>query len=94
MIFTILVGVLLLLSVVVNIFTIKFLRFQLKKVELYEGWIGEYEQWLVDVRTAIGDTYLKMKALDAKEIFFKDDEVGVSFSSLLELLKRLNDRIQ
>jgi hypothetical protein len=49
---------------------------------------------LVDVRTAIGDTYLKMKALDAKEIFFKDDEVGVSFSSLLELLKRLNDRIQ
>lgn len=63
-------------------------------MELYEGWIGEYEQWLVDVRTAIGDTYLKMKALDAKEIFFKDDEVGVSFSSLLELLKRLNDRIQ
>lgn len=67
---------------------------QLKKVKNYEQLVIDSDEWIESVRNAIRATYIQMKKLDDKGIFFKDDEVGVVFSELLNLLKRLNDRIE
>lgn len=67
---------------------------QLKKVKNYEQLVLDSDEWIESVRNAIRATYIQMKKLDDKGIFFKDDEVGVVFSELLNLLKRLNDRIE
>lgn len=92
MLSTILLSVLLVISIVINILLYKALRVQLKKIDLYEKWVIEYETWVIDVRNAISSTYDKMKRVDEKNLFFKDDDVGFVFSELLYLLKQLNDR--
>lgn len=84
----------LLLSILINIFLYKALSAQLKKIKTYEQLVVESDEWIESVRNAVRTTYVQMKKLDEKDIFFKDDEVGVVFSELLNLLKRLNDRIQ
>ena len=88
------VTVFLIVSIIINILLYRALRIQLKKLKLYETWILEYENWTSDVRNAVRSTYVRMKDMDQKDIFFKDDEVGVVFSELLNLLKHLNDRIK
>lgn len=85
---------LLILSILVNIFLYRALYAQLKKVKNYEELVLESDEWVESVRNAIRATYIQMKKLDDKGIFFKDDEVGVVFTELLNLLKRLNDRIE
>jgi len=94
MLSTILLSVLLVISIVINILLYAALRVQLKKIGLYEKWVIEYETWVNDVRSSISSTYDKMKRVDEKNIFFKDDDVGFVFSELLKLLKQLNDRIK
>ncbi len=86
--------VFLIVSLVINILLYRAVRNQLKKVQLYENWIVEYERWVQDVRDAVGSTYFKMREIDGKGWFFNDEDVGFVFSSLLDLLKNLNDRIQ
>lgn len=84
----------LVLSILINIFLYRVLSAQLKKVKNYEQLVLDSDEWIESVRNAIRATYIQMKKLDDKGIFFKDDEVGVVFSELLNLLKRLNDRIE
>lgn len=72
----------------------KALSIQLKNIKAYEQLVIEYDEWINSVRNVVKSTYVRMKKLDEKDIFFKDDEVGVVFSELLNLLKRLNDKIQ
>jgi hypothetical protein len=94
MLLSILLAVILIVSIVVNVLLFKALRGQLKRVDLYEKWIGEYDQWVADVRKLVGVTYLRMKAIDDKGLFFKDDDVGFVFTELLNLLKQLKDRVE
>ena len=94
MLSTILLNVLLVISIVINILLYTALKVQLKKIDLYEKWVVEYETWVNDVRNSISSTYDKMKRVDEKNLFFKDDDVGFVFSELLKLLKQLNDRIK
>jgi hypothetical protein len=81
-------------SIIINILLYKALSNQLKRISLYEEWIKEYDNWIGDVRNMISSTYIKMKGVDEKGLFFKDDDVGFVFSELLDLLKQLNDKIQ
>jgi hypothetical protein len=89
---TILIMCLILLVLTIGVLAF-LLYIQLKKIRTYEQWIVEYENWVFSVREQIRFTYIKMKSLDEKNIFFKDDDVGFVFSELLNLLKRLNDKI-
>lgn len=75
-------------------FLCKIISVQLKKIKIYEQMMIESDEWIESVRNAVKTTYVNMKKLDDRNIFFKDDEVGVVFSELLNLLKKLNDRIQ
>lgn len=84
----------LVLSILINIFLYRVLSAQLKKIKNYEQLVLESDEWIESVRNVIRSTYIQMKKLDDKSIFFKDDDVGVVFSELLNLLKRLNDRIE
>jgi len=84
----------LLLSMIVIGFLCKIISVQLKKIKIYEQMMIESDEWIESVRNAVKTTYVNMKKLDDRNIFFKDDEVGVVFSELLNLLKKLNDRIQ
>lgn len=90
----ILISVGLIISIILNILAYKALTIQLKKIKLYESWTLEYETWTSDVRDLVKSTYIKLKNVDEKGLFYKDDDVGFIFSDLLDLLKKLNDRIQ
>jgi len=85
---------LLIFSIVINVFIYKSLKIQLKNVENYKKALQDSDEWASYVRNYVRITYMKMKELDNREIFSKDDEVGVSFTDLLDLLKKLNDRVQ
>ena len=57
-----------------------------------------YEKMYQDIVLKIKDrillTYVSMKQLDDKEIFSKDDEVGVAFKEMLSILQELNEITQ
>jgi hypothetical protein len=94
MLLAILLIVILIVSVTINVLLYKALKNQLNKINLYEVWIGEYDSWCDDVRNMVRSTYLKMKTVDEKGLFFKDDDVGFVFTEMLFLLKKLNDKIE
>jgi len=83
---TVILCFLIILLIVTVVFLIKILKIQIKKNNVYESWI-------IDYRDELESTYQKMKEIDQREIFQKDDEVGVVFSELLELINDVNQRI-
>jgi septal ring-binding cell division protein DamX len=46
-----------------------------------------------DIRNRIGNTLQKMKDIDNRQVFEKDDEVGASFSELTKMIDNLNNEI-
>jgi hypothetical protein len=53
-----------------------------------------YEQWIADWRLQVFKTWHHMRILDDRQMFEKDDEVGVVFQDMMELIKSLNDRTE
>lgn len=58
----------------------------LKKVELYESLFE-------DIKIKVNDAYIGMKDIDTLGAFEADDEVGVIFTNLKELVDELNNYI-
>lgn len=50
--------------------------------------------WITDFKVDVNDTYDEIKNLDNQNIFEKDDEVGVVFQELLEIISKLKERTQ
>lgn len=73
------------ISLVLNIFLITSLNINLKKIEIYESWILNYQE-------IVKETYLLLKEVDDKEIFEKDDEVGAVFSNIREIIQDLKEK--
>lgn len=93
MIIEIIEGVLLLASLYAN-------RNLLKKNEALEDNADELVDHalllgnhIVDVREAVKYTLEQMRAIDNRQIFEKDDEVGTTFAALLSTLEDLNTLI-
>lgn len=82
------------ISLIINVLLYKALSAKLKQIHQYKTLMDESLDWIDSVRSDIVSTYLKMKNVDDKGLFFKDDDVGFVFHELLELIKKLNDRIQ
>jgi hypothetical protein len=55
--------------------------------------IDIYEQWVVDFYKDVTDVYNQMKDIDDKQVFERDDEVGVVFSDLFSLIQKLDRKI-
>ena len=54
--------------------------------------IAIYEDWLAFFGREITTVYIKMIAIDRKEIFSKDDDVGFAFKSILTLIEEFEKR--
>ena len=53
-----------------------------------------FKSWLIDFKTLVKNTYNKLKVIDDRGIFVKDDDVGVLFTDLLNIIELTNKRIQ
>jgi|TARA_B110001452_G_scaffold61155_1_gene47850 competence protein ComGC len=79
-------NIVMVISVVINIVLLIGVRNLLKQNE-------QFEDNLIQVRGRIANTLKKMRDLDNREVFEKDDEVGVTFSELKKLIEDLNNEI-
>ena len=78
---------LLLISTILNIFLVISLKKAFNQIDLLEN-------WLVDFKYLVKNTYNKLKSIDDRGIFVKDDDVGVLFTDLLNIVELTNKRIQ
>ena len=51
------------------------------------------ESWLVDFKGLVNNVYKKLKDVDNRGIFEKDDDVGFMFSDIVNIIKITNERI-
>jgi hypothetical protein len=78
---------LLTVSIVVNILLWRAGERQLAINEIYEEWISDW-------RRQVLKTWTHIKLLDDKQLFEKDDEVGIVFRDMVELIKSLSDKTE
>lgn len=68
-----------------------FLIISLKKC-FYQ--IDTLESWLLDFKGLVKNTYKKLKYIDDRGMFEKDDDVGVLFKDIKDIIELTNNRIQ
>lgn len=61
-----------------------FINVQLKK-------IAKYEKWVIRVINKVDNVYSTMQSLDRREMFSKDDDVGILFEKMKETIYSLED---
>ena len=83
----ILLLVLLTASIVANVLLWKAGERQLIINEVYSNWISEW-------RAEVFKIWAHMKLLDEKQMFEKDEDVGIVFQDMIALIKSLNDRTE
>ena len=76
----------LLISLVTNIFLFISLRRAFFTIDILES-------WLVDFKGLVNNVYKKLKDVDNRGIFEKDDDVGFMFSDIVNIIKITNERI-
>ena len=76
----------LLISLVTNIFLFVSLRRAFFTIDILEA-------WLVDFKGLVNNVYKKLKDVDNRGIFEKDDDVGFMFSDIVNIIKITNERI-
>ncbi len=59
----------------------------LKKIEVYEEWVSEF-------RAEADGLYDKLKIVDDKNLFEKDDDVGFVFSEVVRIAKEFKEKVQ
>lgn len=84
---SIFVLVLLLISLLINIFLFISLKKSFVQIDILE-------EWLIDFKQLVNNTYKKLKNIDERGMFEKDDEVGVIFKNILDIIELTNRRIQ
>ena len=83
----ILLSVLLTASVVAKVLLWRAGERQLVINEIYANWISDWREQVFKV-------WAHMKLLDDKQMFEKDDDVGVVFQDMKILIQSLNDRTE
>ena len=58
-----------------------------KKVEVYEDWLDMF-------RSEIDQVYSKIKAVDDRNLFEKDDDVGFVFTEIVRITKEFDEKIK
>ena len=79
--------VLLLISLIVNIFLLISLKRAFSQIDILE-------EWLIEFKLLINNTYKKLKNIDERGMFEKDDDVGIVFKNIIEIIDLTNKRIQ
>jgi hypothetical protein len=79
--------ILLLISLVINIFLLVSLKRAFNQIDILE-------EWLIEFKLLIDNTYKKLKNIDERGMFEKDDDVGIIFKNIIEIINLTNKRIQ
>jgi len=79
--------IVLLASLILNIFLLVALKKSFSQIDTLES-------WLVEFKSLVKNTYNKLKVVDERGISVKDDDVGVLFTDLLNIIELTNKRIQ
>jgi len=79
--------IVLLASLIVNIFLLVALKKSFEQID-------QLESWLLEFKLLVKNTYNKLKFVDDRGIFVKDDDVGFLFTDLLNIIELTNKRIQ
>lgn len=58
-----------------------------EKIDTLSNWISEFKQ-------TTENTLQKLKEIDDRQIFQKDDDVGFVFSEIVKLIEKLNKRTE
>ena len=77
----------LLTSLILNIFLLVALKKSFVQIDTLETWLLEF-------KLLVKNTYNKLKFVDERGIFVKDDDVGFLFTDLLNIIELTNKRIQ
>ena len=83
-------NIIILISLLLNLILLIGVRNLLKQTEQLEDRLISS---INEVRGRIENTLKKMKDIDNREAFEKDDEVGVTFQELKKLIEDLNNEI-
>lgn len=89
----------LIVSLIANIATVILIKNLLTKINTYESWILEFKQdvsaTLVDMRAIDSSgTFKSSFNSSGQGNFESDDQVGTIFKELLNLIEKLDDKIQ
>lgn len=87
MLYTVLLSILLITSIIINILLYRAAQNHLNKNDIYEKWIQDFRRNVLDV-------YVNIKDMDQQEIFSKDDEVGIVFQDMVQIIEKLNEITQ
>ena len=87
MLATIILSILLLISIAVNIAIGLIAKAQYVRAQRYESMIIEFGDDALS-------TYEQMKTLDDRQWFEKDDDVGIVFQDLVNIIEKFNERTQ
>lgn len=79
--------ILLITSIILNILLLYCCVNVIKKLE-------QYDEWLEFFKKEIGTVYSRLKNVDDKNLFEKDDDVGFVFSEILRITKDFDERIK
>ena len=71
----------------VNIFLLISLKRAFNQIDILE-------EWLVEFKLLIDNTYKKLKDIDERGMFENDDDVGIVFKNIKEIIDLTNKRIQ
>ena len=77
----------LLVSLLLNIFLLISLKRAFNQIDILE-------EWLVEFKFLLNNTYKKLKNIDERGMFEKDDDVGIIFKNIIEIINLTNKRIQ
>ena len=94
LVFIVILLVLLTSSIIGNILLWKVGERQMVTNDILNENINHYVEWISDWRVQVLRTWAHMQLLDDRHMFEKDDEVGVVFLDVKDLIKSLNERTQ
>ena len=82
----------LLVSLVVIIYLGLVIRTQLIKERTYIEELDKYDEYVVEYQSMLKQTYDKLKDVDDRNLFAKDDDVGFVFSDILNIIEEISKK--
>lgn len=73
------------ISICLNVYFFIKMNDLLDVIETMENWSSQY-------RILVENTYRRLKDIDEKQIFEKDDEVGFVFSEMVKLIEFIKEK--
>lgn len=85
MLFIIILTTILTISICINIYFFIKMNDLFDLIETMENWNNQY-------KILVDNTYRKLKEIDEKQIFEKDDDVGFVFSEIVKLIEIIKEK--